>query len=456
MAMQWRSVLAYVGFVLVAWAALAVWQWHEYGHERDSARNALHRQAESLTNALVGGIKYHRRMGRFFEEQLRATLEVLAESEDILAVAIACEGGKPLLSAGDTELLGAPPSTVPGEFWEHTGLRSVVDFHLEPQAAGDRSGGGGRGFGLGGGGRGFGRGARRQAVEEDDSPFSAGGQFAAILLLDRSHTDALCRRAFWLRLWLVVAGGMVLVFVGLAWLATVWMVEARGRARVLESETRHLRDLGQAAAGLAHETRNPLGLIRGWTQRLAQSDLPSPEQHKQAQTIVEECDRVTARINQFLAFARPRQPSLEPVELSRVVDELADVLEPDLDAKGLKLHRTAGEPCRPVRGDREMLRQALFNLIRNAIQFSPEDGTVEISVVSGQDGRCRIEVADRGPGVPEDKVESLFSPYFTTRPDGTGLGLAIVRRIAAAHGWQAGYTPRPAGGSIFWMDRIHG
>ena len=103
-----------------------------------------------------------------------------------------------------------------------------------------------------------------------------------------------------------------------------------------------------------------------------------------------------------------------------------------------------------------MLRQALFNLAQNAIHFSPEGGSVEISVATGEDGRGRIEVADRGPGVPAEAVDSLFSPYFTTRSDGTGLGLAIVARIAAAHGWRLEYAPRAGGGSIFRLVGVYG
>jgi signal transduction histidine kinase len=142
------------------------------------------------------------------------------------------------------------------------------------------------------------------------------------------------------------------------------------------------------------------------------------------------------------------------MDLDRLVDELAVILAPDLDGKGLKLvHEPPGGHW-TVRADREMLRQALFNLIRNAAQFSPDQGTVEIRVRSGQGAGCRIEVADRGPGVPEEHAASLFTPYFTTRSDGTGLGLAIVRRIAAAHGWDTGYRPRPGGGSVFWLE-IH-
>ena len=111
---------------------------------------------------------------------------------------------------------------------------------------------------------------------------------------------------------------------------------------------------------------------------------------------------------------------------------------------------------RSIRADREMLRQALFNLAQNAIQFSPEGQTVEIGVDCGQDGTCTVEVADRGPGVAPEAVDSLFTPYHTTRPDGTGLGLAIVSRIAGAHGWRVEYVPRPGGGAAFRLSRIQG
>jgi signal transduction histidine kinase len=90
------------------------------------------------------------------------------------------------------------------------------------------------------------------------------------------------------------------------------------------------------------------------------------------------------------------------------------------------------------------------------VQASPEDAAVEVAIVPAARGMWKIEVRDRGPGVAAEVVDRLFTPYFTTRADGTGLGLAIVRRIAAGHGWEAGSTPRPNGGSIFWMDGIHG
>jgi signal transduction histidine kinase len=233
------------------------------------------------------------------------------------------------------------------------------------------------------------------------------------------------------------------------------LVEARGREKILETEARHLRELSQAAAGLAHETRNPLGLIRGWTQRLAGLTTNTAEQQGHAQAVIEECDRVTARINQFLAFARPCEPDMKAVAPQEIADELSVILQPDLEAKNLSLVCRVSEATRELQADRELLRQALFNLVQNAIQFAPAGDTVTISFEPDGSGRCRVDVADHGPGVAADAVESLFTPYFTTRSDGTGLGLAIVRRIASSHGWHVDYRPGTGGGSVFSLHGIH-
>ncbi len=420
---------------------MALWQWHEYGHERELAEQMLRRQAGSVMNALIGGIRSHRRMGRFFQGQLQGTLDVLVEADDVLAVAITSDDGRTMLSAGKAELLDGPTASERGCF------RLSEQFELAPDTGSGPHGGRG-------GGRGWGR-RLMQEPSAIESLFSAGGKFVATLWLDRTAADTQCRRAALARSLVVAAGTLVLICAALIWRATVRLAESHGRTRMLETEARHLRDLGRAAAGLAHETRNPLGLIRGWTQRLSKSNLASDEQKRQVKAVIEECDRVTSRINQFLAFARPCEPKLDSVDISKVLDELAVLLEPDLGMKNLSLDFDALRPGETVRADRELLRQALFNLIQNAIQFAPEGGVIEIAMCSRQDGGKRIEVADRGPGVDAEVVELLFTPYFTTRSDGTGLGLAIVRRIAVAHGWHAGYTPRPGGGAIFWLDGIH-
>ena len=451
MRLSWQRLSVFVA-LLALWAVFAAWQHHEYGHQRELAQQTLVRQADSLARALVGGIRSHRRLGRFLEAQLQGVLDDLVEADDILAVAVAAEGSPPILSAGQTHLL-PDDSPRPGSHWDPAGYRLVMPFELSPAMPG---GGPPRGGGWGRGGGGGPWWQRDEAGEMPEGPFTEGGQFFATLLLDRRATDLQVRNAARTRAFVVLAGAVALACVAVVWQTSVRLTETRGRARVLEAEARHFRELSQAATGLAHETRNPLGLIRGWTQRLAATGFSTPEQQRQAQSVVEECDRVTARINQFLAFARPCTPRVEAVDPDELLDELAVLLQPDLDGKQLQVHHAPAAKRRTIQADRELFRQALFNLMQNAVQFSPEGGAVEVSVGSDNNGACRIEVADRGPGVAPEHVDDLFTPYFTTRSDGTGLGLAIVRRIAAAHGWQVAYTPRPGGGSVFRLEQMHG
>ena len=440
--MKWKRGATWI-LLLSVWAGLAVWQWSEYHRARRLAFDELHRQAVTVSGALVGGIRTHRRMGRFFEENLQEAVNAVVDSEFVLAAAIDAVDDKRLASAGEVELLDADE-----EACRKASVFAFRDrFELQPHAGGAHGGQGQDGRGPG---------WLRNQDQDSHNAAPAVSTFHTVLLLDSMPTETRCRQEARLRGLVVLAGCLVLFSLALVWRATIRAAEAHGQAKLFQTETRHLRDLSQAAAGLAHETRNPLSLIRGWTQRLADCCSDHPEQSEQAQAIMEECDRVTARINQFLTFARPSTPQIENVAVGEVADELSALLEPMLDAKGLAMDGHAIDPDHTIQADREMFRQALFNLVQNAVQFSSDGGTIEIAVHRAPAGQNRIEVSDHGQGVPDEAVESLFTPYFTTRPDGTGLGLAIVRRIAIAHGWQAGYAPRPGGGSVFWLDQVDG
>ena len=341
---------------------------------------------------------------------------------------------------------------VAGGYWEPEGFRLVERFEVEPSPAGDSYGhapGTRGGFGL-------------DRAESDSSASSElfdqlrreGGVLVSVLLLDRSRADALLTGAIWSHGIATLAGGLVLIGLGVAWRGNVRLVAERGRSELLELEARHYRDLSQSAAGLAHETRNPLGLIRGWAERLSGSVEDSEAHQRKSRVLVEECDRVTARINEFLAFTRPYQPKMTPVCPEHLAEELRMIMEPDVEAKQITMSVHARRETESVSADRELLRQALFNLLQNAVQSSPPSSEVEIRIGSDARGVAKIEVADRGPGVPAEQIESLFTPYFTTRPGGTGLGLAIVRKIAFAHGWTACYNSRAGGGSIFSLEGL--
>jgi len=444
--MRWQRLTVFA-VLLLAWAAFAFWQYQGYLYQRSLIEETLHQQSHSVMNTLVGGVRSHRRLGYYFEVQIQGLLDELVKSDDVLAVAICSAKGEALLSAGQTKLLNTEPPLEPGDHWDTAGFRLVEDFDIAPRPPGG-----------GGGGGGFGRGHGRHVADDpgdSGSDFAGGGKFYATLLLDRSRCDRLQVQNARAHFFVTVAAGLVLFCMALAWWASVRLVEARGRASILETETRHLRELSQAAAGLAHETRNPLGLIRGWTQRLADVGIEDEQRQSHSRSVIEECDRVTARINQFLTFARPCDPAITQVNAREVIDELAAILQPDLEAKDLSLECDEPMPASSIRADRELFRQALFNLLQNAIQFSPPGDAVRITMRPSSNGCYRVAVADRGPGVSDDAVDSLFTPYFTTRSDGTGLGLAIVRRIAAAHGWEAAYEPRPDGGAVFSLHGIH-
>jgi len=436
--------------VMLAWSLLALWQWREYVYERQMARGALERHARSIAATLIGGIRSHRRMGRFFEQQLQATLDGLVEAEDIEAVAVADAEGRIILSAGENHAPFAPQrwphSTVR---WLPEGLCYVCWFTLDPAPQSGAGAGGGRGFRRG-------RPFRWEPAAEDfsESVLAAGGRFCVVVLVKRNTVDAQLRRAAQARVGLVAAGGLVIACLVVAWWAAIRAANARGQLRLLQAETQHLRQLHQSATGLAHETRNPLGVIRGWAQQLSQAENLTEKQREQAALLLEECDRLTWRINQFLCFARPREPSPQTVRLGELVGELVTLLQPDLEAKQLQVRVEPANDNVEVYADRELLRQALFNLLSNAIVFSPQKGTIEVTMVRQPGGKWRVEVADSGPGVPESERQRLFLPYHTTRPQGTGLGLAIVRQIALAHHWEVGYDSRNGGGAVFWIERI--
>jgi signal transduction histidine kinase len=452
-----RSRVIGVGLLLVAWLFLAKWQHREYVHQRELTRGALAGQAQSVANAVASGIRSHHWFGPFVQEQLPATLQELAKSDSVLAVAIVSEETRSdetrelaetvsgnadyFFSAGDPTLLDF--SLPSGNHWEHQGYVVVLPFEVTNDPPRSR-------MGTAGGERPY-RSGRGVPPSKDVAPVTP---FKLVLVLDRSGVDEQIRKEGRNRVLLVVAGGLLLVCIAVAWQATVRLAQAQGRAQVLQTETRHLRELGRAAAGLAHETRNPLGLIRGWTQRLADSELSTSDRKRQSNMVLEECDRVTARINQFLAFARPAEFEPQAVEVRELTEELTVLLEPDIEARHIKLDSEGIVAGTTVRADREQLRQALFNLLQNAIQFASDSGVVTISLKRENDGSFRLAVADDGPGPPPDDVESLFEPYFTSRPGGTGLGLPIVQRIAAAHGWHVGYSPRKGGGSEFWLKGI--
>ena len=263
--------------------------------------------------------------------------------------------------------------------------------------------------------------------------------------------DVVNARDLWLRLATSLLTLMAVAGLGVAW---------RGRERSSELEVRlvraralnaYLRELNVAAAGLAHETRNPLNIVRGIAQLIAKdADAPASIRDHTA-TVVEEVDRVTNRLNEFIDYSKPREAKLAPTNLAAVVRDVERTLETDREDKGITFALDASDLT--IKADEGLLRQVFFNLLINAFQAVGEGGHVLVAASLNAD-QATIEIRDDGPGVPDDARESIFRPYFTLSDQGTGLGLAVVKQIVLAHHWDIEYLPGENGGSVFRISGI--
>jgi signal transduction histidine kinase len=230
-------------------------------------------------------------------------------------------------------------------------------------------------------------------------------------------------------------------------------------------ERDRLAALGQMAAGLAHEVKNPLGAIKGAAQLLND---PSAEAKLSASDreflgiILEEVERLDRVVGSVLDYARPSKGDVGPVDVNAVVRRTVTVLASDR-AEECEIETDLMEGLSPVRVDAEQLRQVLINLIHNAVQAMSGRGKVQIittrrqqrPILPGGDTKAagghwvEISVRDQGPGIQPQVLKNLFVPFFTTKERGTGLGLAISQRVVEEMGGRIEVASRPGEGSTF-------
>jgi two-component system sensor histidine kinase PilS (NtrC family) len=217
----------------------------------------------------------------------------------------------------------------------------------------------------------------------------------------------------------------------------------------MEERVRHadrLAAIGRFAAGLAHEIRNPLGSIRGSVEVLRESLKPQDDDRRLMDIILRESDRLDGIITEFLEFSRPKPPVRMETDLVGLLEEILLLLAHQT-LPGVRVVRDYGEPTVKARVDPGQIRQALWNLCRNALEAMPGGGELRVAVRRVEDGRARagveVTVADTGVGVTADQFAHLFEPFYTTKSTGTGLGLAIVHRIAEDHGGEIRVQSQP-------------
>lgn len=208
-----------------------------------------------------------------------------------------------------------------------------------------------------------------------------------------------------------------------------------------------LSAIGQLAAGLAHEIRNPLASIDGAAEVLEVAS-DQPELRKETVNIIrKECSRLNRLLTSLLDFARPRPPEWREVDLSKVLDSVIDLVSHSA-GKGIRFHKETARGVPRLLGDAEQLTQVMLNLTLNAAQAMPQGGDVWLTARPAEDGIV-IEIKDQGAGIPEANMDRIFDPFFTTKDTGTGLGLSVVHQIVTQHGGTVTVTGNQDKGTTF-------
>jgi signal transduction histidine kinase len=223
---------------------------------------------------------------------------------------------------------------------------------------------------------------------------------------------------------------------------------ARADAAVQRAET--LAAMGRMAAGIAHEIRNPLGIIKATAARLKKRyDDPSAPDEK-FEYIGDEVERLNAILTGYLHFARDEPPRLEVLDLVPLLQRSLQLMAPELDGCGVRVELQA--PARlDVQGDAQRLQQVVMNVVLNAVQAMPQGGVLQVRLAVA-DGRAHLNFADTGPGLPRTGRERLFEPFFTTKDQGSGLGLTVARRIVEQHGGHIVLGDAEGGGARVHID----
>ncbi len=216
-------------------------------------------------------------------------------------------------------------------------------------------------------------------------------------------------------------------------------------------KTERLTAAGQLSASLAHEIRNPLASISGAAGILSRGQATQQSQRECLEILTKESQRLNKLLTNFLVFARPRLPRLQPVDVANLLQSVTALAQHAAADRQIKLQLALVTAIGDITCDPEQIRQLLLNLLLNAIQASPEKGSVMVATYMDQDV-VQIEVRDEGEGIAAKDMERIFDPFFTTKPNGTGLGLAIAATIANQHGGLLTCRPNVPRGVCFMLQ----
>ena len=237
--------------------------------------------------------------------------------------------------------------------------------------------------------------------------------------------------------------GLSILFVGLIFFALLLIVHKA--ERIIEKRAKEQRELeeqlhqaerlaalGEMVAGVSHEIKNPLGIIRSTAELLSAMPDAGETQKKLSGVIYEESGRLNGIVTEFLDFARPQVPILNKCDLTEIIEKNLYFLHPELEKRGIKIHSNLDGRALKLLADQDLLYRAFLNIFINAIQSVDEGGVIHITAEEQKDDYL-IRIGDTGCGISRENLKKIFNPFFTTREKGTGLGLSIVGKIIEGH-----------------------
>lgn len=206
-----------------------------------------------------------------------------------------------------------------------------------------------------------------------------------------------------------------------------------------------LAALGELSAGIAHEIRNPLGSIKGSIDIIEGEFTPQNPKREFIEIIKEETARLNNIVSGFLKFARPPSPAIKLTSINRLIESILTLLQNEAEQSGIEIRRQLDPDLPEIEIDPDQIRQVLLNVTLNALQAMPQGGQLEIETVSSNE-ILTIAIRDSGDGIPEEKLEQAFDPFYSTKPNGSGLGLSISHQLIENHGGSIHLSNRVSGG----------
>ncbi len=228
------------------------------------------------------------------------------------------------------------------------------------------------------------------------------------------------------------------------------IIERRAQERLQLKEklsrAEHLSALGEMVAGISHEIRNPLGIVRSSAELLQKKVATHDPSNKIPDIIIEEANRLNDIITDFLNFARPKSPNFMPCRVEEVLEKNITFLSSQIKEQGAAIQKNYAKNLPEIMADSAMLYQAFLNILINALQSMRNGGIITVEICSN-DSMVSILFQDEGDGIREDLLEKIWDPFFTTKEKGTGLGLGMVKNIIDSHGGTIKIENRAGGGA---------